>query len=217
MQTKIGGGNLPPEERGDCVPACISSILGLPIDAIGNCHGKGWWDGLQAEVAKYGYCIAVTDVRLDPPRGYWVASVPSLSLPPEPDGRQPWHCVVARGWELIHDPCLQKRYDEATWASIWKDDNLAEGWVLAPLDAAFARERVVLAAAGSCEERRFSEGELQDLLDTAFDHGRSVERAIEHGEIDADDSEALPLTVGGAMSIIGLSGSCEGAEEDKRP
>ena len=127
---------MPPEERGDCVPACIASILGLPIDAIDNTHGEGWWDRLQAEVGRYGYCIAVLDIKLEPPPGYWIASLPSLNLPPEPDGRQPWHSVVARGYELIHDPCLGRQYDAETWTQAWEADKLAEGWVLAPLDPA---------------------------------------------------------------------------------
>lgn len=46
-QSILGGGDVPPEERGDCVRAAITSILGLPLDAIENVHGdefvaEGW-------------------------------------------------------------------------------------------------------------------------------------------------------------------------------
>jgi hypothetical protein len=134
-QTKAGGGHVPPEERGDCVPACIASILRLPIDAIGNTHGDGWWDRLQVEVAKHGYTLAILDMKLSPPPTYWIASLPSLNLPPEPDGKQPWHSVVAHGYDLVHDPSLGKRYDDALWAEAWNADKVAEGWALVPLEA----------------------------------------------------------------------------------
>lgn len=125
---------MPPEERGDCVPACIASILGLPLNAIANTHGEGWWDRLQEEVAKHGYCLAQLDVQLEPPPGYWIAAVPSLNLPADPDGKEAWHSVIARGYDLIHDPGLGKRYDKRRWATLWTDGKIAEGWVLVPLD-----------------------------------------------------------------------------------
>jgi hypothetical protein len=135
-QTLAGGGNIPPEQRGNCVPACIASILGTPLDAIANAHGKDWWDRLQAEVGRYGYCLAVIDMKLEPPPGYWIASLPSLNLAPEPDGKQPWHSIVCRGYDLVHDPSIAKRYDDALWTEAWNDGKVAEGWVLAPLDPA---------------------------------------------------------------------------------
>ncbi len=135
-QTKLGGGHAPPEERGDCVPACIASILGKPIDAIANTHGENWWDRLQDEVGTHGYCIATIDLKLEPPPGYWIASLPSLNLPAEPDGKQPWHCIVCRGYDFVHDPSLGECYDAASWAEAWNADKVAEGWVLLPLDPA---------------------------------------------------------------------------------
>lgn len=134
MQTKIGGGHAPIEERGDCVPACIASILGKPIAAIANCHGVGWWDRLQTECGKHGYCLAQLDLDLEPPPGYWIATVPSLNLPPEPNGRQAFHVVVARWFEFIHDPSIGKRYDDASWDEAWNNEQIIEGWVLVPVD-----------------------------------------------------------------------------------
>lgn len=135
-QTRDGGGHVSLEQRGDCLPACIASILGLSITAIANTHGKGWWDRLQAECAKHFYTLAVIDLRLQPPPTYWIASVPSLNLPVEPDGRPALHCVVARGDELVHDPSKHRRYDERAWAEVWNDEKIEEGWVLVPLDPA---------------------------------------------------------------------------------
>lgn len=153
-QTKVGGGHTTaPEDRGDCVPACIASILGLPIDAIANCHGEDWWERLNAECARHGYCIAVLDMKLAPPDGYWIASLPSLNLPVEPDGKQPWHCVVARGYALVHDPSMRRRYDDADWCRAFDADEVAEGWVLAPLDPTEFTQAPPLADRRSCLSR----------------------------------------------------------------
>jgi hypothetical protein len=138
-QTRAGGGALPPEQRGDCVPACIASILGLPIGAIANTHGEGWWDRLQAECGRHGYCLSVIDSTLSPPPCLWVASVPSLNLPADPDGKAAMHVLVVRGYEFVHDPSMGKRYDGAAWVEAWNAERVVEGWVLCPLDPAQQR------------------------------------------------------------------------------
>lgn len=143
MQTKRGGGNVPPEERGDCVAACFASILAIPIDEIGNHHGEGWWDRLLDDLARHGYCIGLLDLRFEPPPGYWIASVPSLNLPPEPDGKPALHCIVCRGYDFVHDPSIgENRYGPASWVEVWNADQVDKGWALVPLDAAAFAERV---------------------------------------------------------------------------
>lgn len=135
-QTKAGGGHVALEERGDCVPACVASILNLPITAVANCHGEGWWDDLQEQCARWGYMLVIVDLRQAPPDGYWIASLPSLNLPVEPDGKQALHCVVARGCDLAHDPCLGRRYTSESWLEQLRDGRVVEGWVLVPRDPA---------------------------------------------------------------------------------
>lgn len=70
---------------------------------------------------------------------YWIATVPSLNLVPDPDGRSAEHCVVARGYTLVHDPSPGETYDAEKWAAAWNNDQLTAGWVLVPLDPADAR------------------------------------------------------------------------------
>jgi hypothetical protein len=142
-QTKAGGREVEPAERGDCVACTITSILGLPLTAIANCHGEGWWDRLQDECAKHGYMLAQLDLKLEPPPGYWIATLPSLNLGPEPDGREAWHSVVAEYDRLVFDPSLGKRYTPATFSF----DAVVEGWILAPLDPASALARAEQAEA----------------------------------------------------------------------
>lgn len=63
-QTKKGGGGAPPEERGDCVSACMASILGLAHPGnLTNVHGAAWWERLQADLARFGYAVAMMDIR----------------------------------------------------------------------------------------------------------------------------------------------------------
>lgn len=148
-QTKVGGGAVPPEERGDCVPACLASILGVPLTAIENCHGDGWWNRLRGEVHRFGYDLGILDTRSEPPMdAYWVATLPSLNLGPEPDGKPAAHCVVARGYTLIHDPSLGKRYNDQAWADAWNADRIEEGWVLVPLDPAAATSGLSAGSTG---------------------------------------------------------------------
>lgn len=138
QQTKKGGGAAPPEERGDCVPVCMEGILGLPPATLPNIHGEGWWERLQASLAVHGYGVQMMEIRWDPADVFWIASVPSLNLPPEPDGKPALHCIVVKGREFVHDPALGERYDAAKWAQAWNEDKVAEGWVLVPLDPALS-------------------------------------------------------------------------------
>lgn len=136
-QTLAGGADAPPDERGDCVRACITSILGLPLDAVDNVHGDGWWDRLRGELHRHGYEIAILDIQAEPPAdAYWIATLPSLNLGPGRDGKPSDHCVVARGYTLIHDPALGRRYDVDEWRRAWEVDKVSDGWALVPLDPA---------------------------------------------------------------------------------
>lgn len=134
-QTKTGNGHAPPEERGDCFAACIASILGLPLDALPNAHGEGWFHRMDDAVAGFGYSIAVLDDRYKPPRSLWIATVPSLNLPSEPDGSVTLHCVVARGSEFVHDPSVGERYDADSFEAVideeWEESG---GFALVPID-----------------------------------------------------------------------------------
>lgn len=47
-----------------------------------------------------------------------------------------WPLVWRGGDEFVHDPALAERYDPELWDAAWKDNRVAEGWVLTPLDPA---------------------------------------------------------------------------------
>lgn len=119
-QTKGGGPDVPPEQRGDCFDACLASLLEVDIADVPCPHSDTWWDDAQAAVARHGYRIVmlaseaeftaaevaewVGDTTL------WIAGVPSLNLGTYDDGRPVMHVIVMRGEEVAHDPSLGKRY-----------------------------------------------------------------------------------------------------------
>lgn len=134
MQTRTGGPYVPVEEQGDCLAACVASILAVPVEVIDFPLGDDWWDRLHEKLAVYGYCIANVKIDAAAPRGLWIATVPSLNLIPKPGDKQILHCVVARDNELVHDPCKSQRYDDQAWAELWNAEKIIEGWALAAID-----------------------------------------------------------------------------------
>ena len=134
-QTLLGGEDVPMDERGDCVRAALTSILGLPLDAVENVQGLDWWQRWQEFVGGYGFELLVIYPKqmFEPPAGFWLAVVPSLTM----NGN---HCVVAKGRALHHDPGMALHYTDAEWDALWEGERVLEGWLLVPFDpAAFRR------------------------------------------------------------------------------
>lgn len=102
MQTKTGGPDLPPDERGNCLGACIASLLHVEVDALPGQHHEGWWEDMQAALRKLGVEMCVVDGEAlagrPPVSGWWIAVVPSRAF----EGVR--HAVVMRGNRVVHDP-----------------------------------------------------------------------------------------------------------------
>lgn len=128
-QTKTGGPDVPPEERGDCLPACLASLLEVGISDVAIPHSDDvhWWDATQAALDPHGYYLVIADVEFWP-GGWWIAAVPSLNLV-KADGTPCNHVVVMRDGALAHDPALNKRYEVGTPIDKL---NIIEGYVLVP-------------------------------------------------------------------------------------
>lgn len=111
-QTKRGGPNVPPEERGDCWDACLASLLEVPIDAVSVPHSDDpdhhWWDATREALEPHGYRAVCASISCYPD-GYWIAAVPSKNLGPGVS-----HVVVMLGGVVAHDPCLGARYPAGT-------------------------------------------------------------------------------------------------------
>lgn len=138
-QTKRGGPDVPPEERGDCFDACLASILEVAIDEVSCPHVDDWWGEAQRAVGRHGYRLLY--VSSEPTKAvefaawagdiYWLAGVPSLNLGLSAAGEQIMHVVVMRGAELVHDPSLGQRYPLGPVAD---DFMVQDSIVLAPFE-----------------------------------------------------------------------------------
>lgn len=133
-QTKRGGPNVPPEERGDCWNACLASLLEVPIEAVPIPHSDDpehhWWDETQAALAPHGYRAVCVSIDIYP-SGYWVAAVPSKNLGTFDDGRPVPHVIVMHDGEVAHDPALGSTYEAGTDIG---DLDLLDAFVLVPLE-----------------------------------------------------------------------------------
>jgi hypothetical protein len=89
-QTKFG-------KHGNCLMACIASILEIPFDTEWELHDN-WWNECQTYVRKHGYylsCIYAND-QGTAPAGYSIATG---------DGPRGFlHCVVLLDGQIVHDP-----------------------------------------------------------------------------------------------------------------
>lgn len=117
-QTKRGGPDVPPEERGDCFDACLASVLEVGLADVPVPHTGDWWENAQAAVERHGYRIVLavsgtlTAREVSEWLGsiYWIAGLPSLNLGTYDDGHPVMHMIVMRGAEVAHDPSLGERY-----------------------------------------------------------------------------------------------------------
>jgi hypothetical protein len=151
-QTKRGGPDAPPEERGDCFDACLASILEVPLESVHVAHDDHWWDHAQAAAARHGYRILSVYTREHSPWEatagsladylgdvYWIAAVPSLNLGFHEDGRPVGHVIVMRGENVAHDPGVG--IDGAKARPLGRlpdDEQILEAMVLVPLAEAVA-------------------------------------------------------------------------------
>lgn len=134
MQTKRGGADVAPEERGDCWSACLASILEVPIEAVAIPHSDDpdwhWWDASREALAPHGCYPCYADKRVYPD-GYWIAQVPSLNLGTLPNGQPVPHVIVMRTGEVAHDPSLGERY--AVGTSV-EDLNVTGAFLVVPFE-----------------------------------------------------------------------------------
>ena len=105
-------------ERGDCLRACVASLLELPIEDVPNfaaIPGDGKWfndekDGLWYFLLRHGaeYCGVQNPekaMELSPGiDGYFIATVKSVNF----SGKE--HALIFQGRELAHDPSPIKKW-----------------------------------------------------------------------------------------------------------
>lgn len=85
------------DQQGNCMAACVASLLELPLDAVPNPHTTTWWDDWQAWLKERGlYLVEATGADWTPP-GF------AILVGTSPRG--PWqHACVTYNGEIVHDP-----------------------------------------------------------------------------------------------------------------
>lgn len=88
---------------GNCLPACLASILEVPLEEIPHFGDEGWFERFNDWLRPQGlYAYLVAWAEWWAPEGIYILS--GLSPRAEAEGKEYLHAVVARGWEIIHDP-----------------------------------------------------------------------------------------------------------------
>lgn len=114
--------------KGNCVAACVASILELSIEEVPNFvgdYGDDWWSAYGDWLRERGF--SAVEVKLDREGinwfgtgtvGYFIATVPSLNVTDPETGEPAWHAVVMRGATLAHDPAIGKKRESVDWEEV---------------------------------------------------------------------------------------------------
>ncbi len=121
-QTKFGGADAPEEEQGNCIAACLASIVELTLEEVpdfsGGIMNGRWYFRLQSWLGDYNLSVLILDKegRHDLPDGYAMAGVTSETL-----GPLVGHMVVIRGGLVVHDPNpnATRKPDDYVLEEVW--------------------------------------------------------------------------------------------------
>lgn len=111
FQTRFGGVDSSPSERGNCDAACVSTITGIPLDEIPPYqeHGEnGWFEERQKFLKSRGLFSVIFDARfLSSENSHIFPNGLCIAVGPAPRGD--WNhavvgCVTDGKLKLIHDP-----------------------------------------------------------------------------------------------------------------
>ena len=90
-----------PDQVGNCFPACVASILELPLEEIPNfCAYENWYEKANEWLNKRDLCIVLI-------RGYDQdrAGLPCICIATGKSPRGDFlHCVVWKEGRIVHDP-----------------------------------------------------------------------------------------------------------------
>ena len=82
--------------HGNCISACLASILEVPIETVPSFVDTYWWERFVGWLAAQG--LAATSVEGTIPPGYAIAFGPSTRLADR------GHACVALDGVIVHDP-----------------------------------------------------------------------------------------------------------------
>lgn len=90
--------------NGNCMAACIASILEMPLDDVPNYHGEDWYDHYQAWLHERGMCLIRWE-HVDSADHYnALAAIGYAILNARSPRGNYGHAVVTYGGEIVWDP-----------------------------------------------------------------------------------------------------------------
>lgn len=120
---------------GDCLAACIASILECDIEKLPNPYDGNWWHTWHEFLKPHGVALLSKGRSAYYWDTYWIGVVPSLNH----KGRH--HAVVMHSDQLVHDPNVPpaKVYEQVSY----KD--CVDGYTLVLSDAGLLRRSSLYA------------------------------------------------------------------------
>ena len=104
------------KDKGDCLRACIATVLQIPIKLLPNFHSNHFFIDWMNLLDKFGIEIRYSQSCWI--QGYWIASVPSKNFKTKIiSASDLWqgktgvkHSIVMKGQEVFFDPSPKKKY-----------------------------------------------------------------------------------------------------------
>lgn len=117
MQTTFAPSLENPETTGNCMAACVASIMELPIACVPNfAAAERWWDEFENWLAERGYGVVVQHGE-----GGWFMSPGLFAIASGKSPRGEWaHCVVVdSACCVVHDPNPSGGGLDGVAAEVW--------------------------------------------------------------------------------------------------
>lgn len=90
---------------GDCFPACIATLLELPLEVLPNDHSDSWWKVWDCFLAQFGLSLTYDSSEGPIWQDYpWIATVKSKNF------ESGSHAIVMMGHCVFFDPSTKKTY-----------------------------------------------------------------------------------------------------------
>jgi len=96
-------------QYGDCFPACLASLLELPIEVIPNDHSGTWFQIIRVFLGQFGLSLTFHNsqgpIWSETP---WIASVKSKNY------QDTTHAIIMQDQEVLFDPSTKTGYKKGT-------------------------------------------------------------------------------------------------------
>ena len=90
---------------GDCFPACMASLLELPVEVMPNDHSDSWWDVWRSFLGQFGLSI-----QSDHAKGAIWQSHPWIATVKSKNYKGGLHAIIMESSEVLFDPSTAKTY-----------------------------------------------------------------------------------------------------------